>query len=43
MFTIGQIITLAIVEAMLFAVPHVVSHFGNKKEETPVDGLLNKG
>ncbi len=43
MFTIGQIITLAIAEAMLFGVPHVVSHFGKKKEVTPVDGLLNKG
>ena len=43
MFTIGQIITLAIVEAMLFGVPHVVTYFGKEKEATPVDGLLNKG
>ena len=41
MFTIGQIITLAIVEAMLFGVPHVVSHFG-KKEATLVDSILNE-
>ena len=43
MFTIGQIITLAIAEAMLFGVPHVVTYFGKAQEATPVDGLLNKG
>lgn len=43
MFTIGQIITLAIAEAMLFGVPHVVTYFGKEKEAIPVNGLLNKG
>ena len=43
MFTIGQIITLAIVEAVLVGVPHVVTYFGKEKEATPVDDLLNKG
>ena len=42
MFTIGQIITLAIAEAMLFGVPHVVTHFGKKEEATPVDSILNE-
>ena len=43
MFTLGQVITLAIAEAMLFAVPHVVTYFGKKKESVPTDSLLNKG